>query len=123
MGRLVAREDLGAEALQPLDRLAAPDIRAGHAIAHVEQDLGDAAHPDAPDPDEMDLLVLLEHHALPACWEMFRSTPAETMVMSSADPPKDTKGSGRPLVGRAPVTTPMFTTVCVASMMVSPRAR
>src|SRR5262249_26463256 len=92
-------------------------------IAHVQEHLGDAAHPGAADPHEMDLLVLLEHHALPACWEMLSSTPVENMVMSSAEPPKETKGSGSPLVGSAPVTTPMFTGVCVASITVSPRAR
>src|SRR5262249_48366900 len=123
MGGLVAGEDLRAQALQALDRLAAPRIGSGHPVAHVEQDLGDPAHAHATDPHEMDLLVLLEHHALPACCEMFSRTPVENMVMSSAEPPKDTKGSGRPLVGSAPVTTPRFTSVWVASMSVSPRAR
>ncbi len=33
------------------------------------------------------------------------------------------KGSGSPLVGSAPVTTPRFTMVWVASMMVRPRPR
>ena len=43
--------------------------------------------------------------------------------MSSAEPPKEMNGSGSPLVGSAPVTTPRFTRVWVASMMVSPSAR
>ena len=58
-----------------------------------------------------------------ACWEMFSRTPAENIVIRSAEPPKDMNGSGRPFVGRAPVTTPRFTRVCVASMTVSPSAR
>jgi hypothetical protein len=36
---------------------------------------------------------------------MFSSTPAENMDMSRAEPPNETKGSGKPLVGSAPVTT------------------
>ena len=58
-----------------------------------------------------------------ACCEMLSRTPAENMVIRSAEPPKEMNGSGRPFVGRAPVTTPRFTRVCVASMIVSPSAR
>ena len=123
VGRLVADEHLGAELLEALDHLAAAGVGAGDPVAHVDQDLGDAAHADAADPHEMDLLIFLEHHELPACWEMLRRTPAENIVMRSAEPPNETKGSGRPFVGSAPVTTPMFTSVWVASMMVSPSAR
>ena len=45
------------------------------------------------------------------------------MVMSKADPPKEMKGSGSPLVGSAPITTARFTSVWVASIRVRPSAR
>ena len=124
VGGLMAGEDLGPQALEPLHRVVAPGVRAGDAIAQVEQDLGNAAHAHATDAHEVDLPVFLEHdQAWLACWEMFSRTPAENMVIRSAEPPKEMNGSGRPFVGRAPVTTPRFTRVCVASMIVSPSAR
>ncbi len=58
---LVADEDLGAQALEPLHGLAPPLVRARDPVAEVQQHLGDAAHPDAADAHEVDLLVLLEH--------------------------------------------------------------
>ena len=61
VGGLVPGEDLGAEALEPLDGVVAPGVGAGDAIAQVEQHLGDAAHADAADAHEVDLLVFLEH--------------------------------------------------------------
>ena len=61
-------------------------------------------------------------HAAPpvACCEMFSSTPAENMVIRSAEPPKEMNGSGSPLVGSAPMTTPRFTSVWVASISGEP---
>ena len=61
VGGLVAGEDLGAQPLEPLHRVAAPQVGAGDAVAEVEQHLGDAAHADAADAHEVDVLVLLEH--------------------------------------------------------------
>src|SRR4029453_8271898 len=101
----------------------ASDVRAGHPVAEGEQDLGDAAHANAADAHEVDVLVLLEHQAVLPCCEMLSSTPAENMVMSRAQRQKEMKGTRSPLVGSAPVTPPMFTRVCVARMMVRPRAR
>ena len=61
VGRLVAGEDLGSQALEPLHRLPALLVGAGDAIAQVQQHLGDPAHPDAADTHEVKLLILLEH--------------------------------------------------------------
>src|SRR5206468_8479145 len=99
MGGLVAGEDLVAETLQALDGLATPAVRAADAVAHVEHHLGDSAHPGSADAHEVNLPVLFEHdsHALPACWEMLSSTPAENIVMSSAEPPKNSEGGFAPL--------------------------
>jgi hypothetical protein len=58
---LVTDEDLGAQALEPLHGLAPLLVRARDPVAEVQQHLGDAAHPDAADAHEVDLLVLLEH--------------------------------------------------------------
>ena len=46
-----------------------------------------------------------------------------SIVMSSAEPPNEMNGSGSPLVGKSPVTTPRFTIVCVARSTVIPSAR
>src|SRR5215813_1619931 len=120
----MADEDLGAEPLQALHGVASLRVGARDAIAHVEQDLGDPAHPHAADADEMDLLVFFEHrYDAPECCEMLSSTPVENMVMRSAEPPNEMNGRGNPLVGSAPVTTPMLTRVCVASITVRPSAR
>ena len=54
--RRVAQVDLSPPSSSSR-RVAAParEIRAGDPVAQVQQDLGDAAHPDAADPDEMHL--------------------------------------------------------------------
>jgi hypothetical protein len=44
-----------AELSEALGYLALLQVRAGHPIAEVQEELGDAAHPDASDPDEVDL--------------------------------------------------------------------
>src|SRR2546426_999303 len=54
---------------------------------------------------------------------MFNSTPVESIVTSSAEPPNEMKGSGSPFVGRRPITTPRFTSVWIAISTVIPRAR
>ncbi len=59
--RRVPHVDLGSQPLEPLHRLAAPGVGAGDPVAEREQDLGDAAHADAADAHEVDVLVLLEH--------------------------------------------------------------
>src|SRR5690606_40304381 len=50
----VPLEDPGAETLEAPGGLAETEIGAGDAVAEVQEDLGDAAHPDASDADEMD---------------------------------------------------------------------
>ena len=47
-------DDLDAVLAQPLDIGAVGRVRALHGIAEIVQHLGDAAHADAADPDEMD---------------------------------------------------------------------
>ena len=54
---------------------------------------------------------------------MLRSTPVDSIVIDSAEPPKEMNGSGSPLVGSRPVTTPRLTSVWVAISSVIPRAR
>ena len=52
--RVVADRDLDAAVAQPLHVGAVGDVRAAHAVVLVGQHLGDAAHSDPADPDEMD---------------------------------------------------------------------
>ncbi|MNV63147.1 hypothetical protein D3C71_1557250 [compost metagenome] len=51
---VMADVDAGAQALQPLGVGAGLGVRAGHLIADLQHDLGDAAHADAADTDEVD---------------------------------------------------------------------
>ena len=51
---LVADADRHAHAAQALHVGVLGNVRALHAVAHAVQDLGDAAHADAADADEMD---------------------------------------------------------------------
>ena len=46
--------DLDALVAQPRDIGALGGVRALHGVAEIAQDLGDAAHADAADPDEVD---------------------------------------------------------------------
>src|SRR5690606_15047217 len=50
----VADEHRNAELLQALDARVLGDVAALHGIAEVVQDLGDPAHADAADSDEVD---------------------------------------------------------------------
>ena len=52
--RLVADGDLDALVAQPLDVTALGDVGAGDGVAEINEHLGDAAHADAADADEMD---------------------------------------------------------------------
>ncbi len=52
---VVAGEDAPARGDQAVGDLGRPQVRARHLVAHGEQHLGEAAHPRAPDPDEVDL--------------------------------------------------------------------
>ena len=54
MGGVVADVDAGAQLLEPLGVGAGLGVRAGHLIADLQHDLGDAAHADAADADEVD---------------------------------------------------------------------
>src|SRR3970282_1595036 len=58
---------LGAQLGGALDDVAAPLVRARHAVAEVQEDLGDAGHAAAADPHEVDLLVALIHWRAARC--------------------------------------------------------
>ena len=49
------------QTLEALDGLRALLVGARHRVAEVHEDLGDARHPDAADPDEVDVAVTLIH--------------------------------------------------------------
>ena len=51
--RLMADGNLDALVAQPLDVGAVGDVRTGYAVTEIGQHLGDAAHADAADADEM----------------------------------------------------------------------
>ena len=53
MGPVVADKDLRAQPRQPLGIGAGLGVRALHRIADADHDLGDPAHADAADADEM----------------------------------------------------------------------
>src|SRR5712672_4050608 len=53
-----------AENVAPGD-LALLEVGSAHPVAEVQQELGDAAHADSPDPDEVDLDLLVAEHCAP----------------------------------------------------------
>jgi len=56
----VAFVDDRAEAGEPVGDRRAPQVRPGDAVAQVEQDLGDPAHADAADADEVQAAALYD---------------------------------------------------------------
>ena len=48
--------------------------------------------------------------------------PSPTRVLSNDDSPAETSGSGTPVMGRTPITTPMLTTACITIHAVMPVA-
>ena len=65
---LMADRDLDALVAQPVDVGAFGCVRALHRIAEIAQHLGDAAHADAADPDEVDGSDLArQFHYFPHC--------------------------------------------------------
>jgi hypothetical protein len=48
--------------------------------------------------------------------------PSATRVTSNDDKPADTRGSGTPVIGNTPITTPMLTTACITIHAVMPVA-
>ena len=61
--RLVALFDRRADRREVPRDLGVVHVRARHAVAHVGEHFGDAAHAHAADADEVDLGVLLAEHA------------------------------------------------------------
>ncbi len=61
--RCVPFEDGGAQASQPLRDGGILQIRARNPVAKVDQHLGNAAHADAPDADEMNALDFGKHRS------------------------------------------------------------
>ena len=77
----LADEDLRTEAFEARTGVRTGEIRTGDAIALIEQDLGDAAHPGAADADEMDAadtahLRHLEGARSVGAVELMRAPPA-----------------------------------------------
>jgi len=54
--------DPNSELLEMPRHLRRLEVGSGDDVLHVVQDFGDAAHPGAPDPHEMDMPVPLHHH-------------------------------------------------------------
>ena len=71
------------------------------------------------EPDGVDLPTGQGHLVWRA---MLSSTPKAAMVTTSALPPKDTNGSGTPVMGNTPRTAPMFTKACTTTQQVTPAA-
>ena len=63
MGGVVAPVDRGAQVVQTLGDIRRTQIRAADLVAQIEEDLGDPAHADAADPDEVDAPDLPFHGA------------------------------------------------------------
>src|SRR2546430_2304852 len=53
---------------------------------------------------------------------MFSKIPAAPIVITSEDPPNETKGSGTPVTGSTPITAPMLIRACPTTHAVMPAA-
>src|SRR5206468_459168 len=74
---------------QPRDIAAFGGVRALHGITQITQHLGDAAHADAADPDEMNGsdLARQSHEAFPiVIIRLVRNCAQERMIQYSAKP-------------------------------------
>src|SRR5437667_12441370 len=101
--------DLGALVAQTLDVGAVGGVAALHGVAEIDEHLGDAAHADAADADEMDRTdIARQFHAL-----VSRLSPAhhsdapgcEFMALlprAAPDPPADRRRRRRPGSERPP---------------------
>src|SRR6476646_10637094 len=58
----MAHENDGALFRQPLSNAGTLEVRAGHLVAKRQQHLGNAAHADATNPDEMYPLNFCKHY-------------------------------------------------------------
>jgi len=59
----VAQYDFCPQVCQPLGRCVGCEVRTAHFVAQVEQDLRDAAHARASDPDEVNPFDFVFHFA------------------------------------------------------------
>ena len=70
-----------------------------------------------------------DHHLAPAprghgVWRaMLSRIPKATIVTINADPPKETNGSGTPVIGSLPRTAPILTNAWIRIQVVIPAAR
>ena len=60
VARVVPLGDARAERLEPVGDVRALHVRSAHLVSEIHQQLGDAAHPDSTDADEMNALGLLQ---------------------------------------------------------------
>src|SRR5690606_8835000 len=81
--RPVADRDLDAELAQPRDVVAVGDVGALNLIAEIVQDLGDPAHADAADADEVDAA------------DRKRKRSHAALLMPSAPAPSRTRSASR----------------------------
>src|SRR4029453_18148984 len=90
----MADRDLDAELAQALGVGVLDQVRALHAMAEVVQDLGDAAHADAADADEMNAARVDRQnpHASASRWRLATEGESSEMVASASACP----ASGRP---------------------------
>ena len=77
----MADRDRDAEPAQALDVGVLGDVGALHAMAEVVQHLGDAAHADAADPDEVDAARIDRQgpHARASSWVLSRCRRRERL--------------------------------------------
>ena len=83
VGRVVADRHRHAEPAEPLHVGVLCDVGALHPVAEIDQHLGDAAHADAADADEMHRSDVLRHlHAVASPLNGFRSATVSTRSAS-----------------------------------------
>jgi hypothetical protein len=58
-----------------------------------------------------------------SCRATFSSMPVAASSTSMLEPPKETSGSGTPVIGSTPTTAPMLTSAWTTIQMVTPPAR
>jgi hypothetical protein len=68
--RLVAEHDLPAQRSQAAGDLGLLEVRAADPVPEVQEELGDPAHPDPSDADEVDLDLLVAEHPSPLRWNV-----------------------------------------------------
>ncbi len=82
ISRAMAFHDGGAHLRQALRHRGKLGVGAGHLVAKIQQHLGNAAHPDAPDPDEMYALYPGKHLKTNSRQDCYEARANETLIDS-----------------------------------------